>query len=498
MTVPARHALLLLAWLALTVAGCVMGVHLALDRQRVAFEADAQAEHRWLSQQAKQQETLLETLALLQPAAAAPGAVAPEVRLPALHPSLQKVLRQDAQTPWPPGLASRLAAAQAQSAQTSRAVLAHIELTAGRYLLVRAAEPASFALQVDLRTLAADGDGQPLATHGQVRAWLEYGGQRRVLLPGAAGADDPGGWRYGFRQRLASETLPVDLVAVRRVGWSSLPWVGLATWCLATSLLALAVAARGQRSRRSAQRPGDPLTLEDLSSLSFDSLAHADRQWLPGEAQGRRFGRREEPLIVTLREIDREPPELAVARGAINQAARRSRRASEVISRLGGGPPEATGGRALEQEVPVDELLRDALELVGPECEHLRVQAKLLIEEPLGTLRADPVALEQIVHTLLSNALRAVSQLEGEERRIELSCAVLESHLHLSVRDNGHGIPQELLPRLFEPFFSARSEGLGQGLSLCATLVRSMGGTVSAAPVAPHGSLLRVVLPRTH
>ncbi|MGH6627974.1 MAG: sensor histidine kinase, partial [Burkholderiaceae bacterium] len=111
------------------------------------------------------------------------------------------------------------------------------------------------------------------------------------------------------------------------------------------------------------------------------------------------------------------------------------------------------------------------------------------------TVLAEPVALEQIIHNLLMNALQALEQVPAAERSLRVALAQADGQGVLTVSDSGPGIPAELLPRIFEPFFSTRSDGLGLGLSLCETLATSMGGTLSAAPQAPRGAQFRLALP---
>lgn len=479
-----------LGWLVVTAAGCVGGSYLMLERQRTAFEAEARTALRWVSDRARDNETLVDTLVMLQPGPPPSGQFPMEARLGSLHPSVQKVLRRDAQNSWPAGLAERLSAAEAQSRRTERPVFAQIELTAGRYLLVRAGEPASFALQLDLRTLSPDSESHPLTTHGQVRAWLEYAGQRRVLAPGAAGADDPGGWRYGFRQRLSAESLPVDLVAVRRVGWSALPWAAMAAWCLATAMAALGLAARlGSPARRETSVISRPFPGADgLDADWIDTATGADAataQTAPASLS------RQTPLFVTLRDIDREPPELAVARGAIRQAARHARRTSEVITRMS-TQPGSLGPAA--QGVRLDELLRDTLELLEPDAERLGVVTTVATDEEIGWVLADPILLEQIVHQVVRQALQAVARVPAGERRIELTLASQERELILSVRDSGPGYAPEQLRRLFETtgMLPAGTISLGR----CRAVIASMGGSLTAAYAPPRGTLLRLALPR--
>jgi len=66
----------------------------------------------------------------------------------------------------------------------------------------------------------------------------------------------------------------------------------------------------------------------------------------------------------------------------------------------------------------------------------------------------------------------------------------------LRVADTGPGVSPDVLPHLFEPFFSTREHGLGLGLSLCETLAQGMGGDLSAAHHDPRGAVFTLALPR--
>ena len=104
---------------------------------------------------------------------------------------------------------------------------------------------------------------------------------------------------------------------------------------------------------------------------------------------------------------------------------------------------------------------------------------------------AEPVALQQIIHNLLMNALQALEQVPPAERQLRLSMARAESgRTTLSVRDHGPGIPPEARQHLFEPFYTTRTGGLGLGLglTLCESLAQAMGAQLTLAPEATPAS----------
>ncbi len=110
-------------------------------------------------------------------------------------------------------------------------------------------------------------------------------------------------------------------------------------------------------------------------------------------------------------------------------------------------------------------------------------------------MQAEAVALEQIVHNLLMNALQALDAVPAGERRLAVSVVRNGTEGVLTVTDSGNGIAPEALPRLFEPFFSTREGGLGLGLSLSETLASGMGGSLSAAHAASRGARFTLLLP---
>ena len=111
--------------------------------------------------------------------------------------------------------------AEAQSKARQRAVLARVDLAAARYQLVLASEPASFAMQIDLRAAVPWSEWPMPPDTSKVRVALEHQGQSLVLQPGRVGER---GWRFDFRKHLAAESQPFDVVAARQVGWDELPW----------------------------------------------------------------------------------------------------------------------------------------------------------------------------------------------------------------------------------------------------------------------------------
>lgn len=150
-----------------------------------------------------------------------------------------------------------------------------------------------------------------------------------------------------------------------------------------------------------------------------------------------------------------------------------------------------------KQRVVVHEVMTKAVEMVSVLLEQRSHQ--LAVDVPLDlALTVDPLRLAQIAANLLSNAARYTPQ----GGRIWLKAWEADGMAHLSVRDNGRGIPPELLPRLFELFYQGkrghdRAEGgLGIGLALVKSFVEAHGGRVEARSEGPgKGAEFVVQLP---
>jgi C4-dicarboxylate-specific signal transduction histidine kinase len=135
------------------------------------------------------------------------------------------------------------------------------------------------------------------------------------------------------------------------------------------------------------------------------------------------------------------------------------------------------------------------LYLLEPELEQRGVTPVVEAGAESIAVRASPVALEQIIHNLLTNALHALEQVPVNERALAVSVSAVNGQGVLTLRDSGPGIATAILGRVFEPFFTTREGGLGLGLSLCESLALGMNGTLNATNAGPRGAELRLALP---
>ena len=458
-----------------------------LNTLKEAFETDARIVHRLLSQRVVQQDAVLATLSLLQSDAGQNRGAQPEQRLPALYPQIVSVQRRPALSTW--GDAA-LDLAQARSAHSHQPALADADLPRERYRLVMAGHPVSHTMTLDMRAMVPWDDWPMSVSESPVAVWLEHDGQHMTLQTGSQAERSVAarGWPFEFRKRLAADSQPFDVVAQRHVSWTELPWPAMLMWC-ALVWAGLLTGMQWQRQRAGRQRAEELLRLGQVTRLNT-----------LGELAAGMAHELNQPLTAVLantqaatRLLNDDPPDINVARNAMQQAADQARRAADVLGRLRRSIERPNTLRPTHA-LSLSEAINKALYLLEPEIARRQVS----VTPPRGAgvmVQADPVALDQVLHNLLTNALQALEQVPPQERQLQLSITATSRSAGLRVTDSGPGISAEDMPRVFEPFFTTREGGLGLGLSLSESLVSSMGGTLTAAHHAPRGAVFVMELP---
>jgi len=146
------------------------------------------------------------------------------------------------------------------------------------------------------------------------------------------------------------------------------------------------------------------------------------------------------------------------------------------------------------QEVDVARLVDDMARLVDKEASYKNVTLTRDLPQDLPTLRTDAPLLRQVVLNLMTNALHAVDK----GGRISVTAQATDERMDISVTDNGCGIAQENMDKLFNPFFTTKppGQGTGLGLALCHNLVLGMGGAILVESREGQGATFTVRLPR--
>lgn len=158
-----------------------------------------------------------------------------------------------------------------------------------------------------------------------------------------------------------------------------------------------------------------------------------------------------------------------------------------------------------KEQVDLRDLIQQTCELISLRADRQRVEFRELLPSAPCCLQVDQTQMRQVVLNLLLNALDAQS--DGGVVEIELSkqlshpedesAGPLVRNVVLSVRDEGSGISDEIMPRLFEPFVSSKESGTGLGLSICRRIVEAHGGQIVVRNRPVQGTEFLVTLPMT-
>jgi len=184
-------------------------------------------------------------------------------------------------------------------------------------------------------------------------------------------------------------------------------------------------------------------------------------------------------------------PSVAERAGKIAQAAERCARIVKNFLAL-------ARHRPLErQRVSLNQIVREAVELVAYQLRVGDVAVILDLADDLPTLWADPHQLHQVVVNLISNAHHAMREAAGPRRLTLRTRAAAPRRVALEVADTGLGVADEHRTRLFEPFFTTKppGEGTGLGLALCKGVVEEHHGHITLESASGQGAVFRIELP---
>ena len=118
------------------------------------------------------------------------------------------------------------------------------------------------------------------------------------------------------------------------------------------------------------------------------------------------------------------------------------------------------------------------------------------LEPALPMILGDRVQLQQVIINLVMNGIEAMQPVTDRPRELVIRSRQDEAqHVLLSVTDCGVGISAENADRLFNAFFTTKSDGMGMGLSICRSIVEAHGGRLSATTNLPHGAAFQFTLP---
>ncbi len=239
---------------------------------------------------------------------------------------------------------------------------------------------------------------------------------------------------------------------------------------------------------------------QDALRRAQAELAHINRVMTLGELTASIAHEVNQPLAgivangaACLRWLDRKPPDVNEARGAVESMISDGMRTSQVIQRL----------RALSKKtdlqrvrLEINDVIDDAIRLVQREALDHLISLRLELAPALPAVLGDRVQLQQVIINLVMNGMEAMADVTDRPRELVIRSRPYESgQVLVDVQDAGIGIDPENVDRLFNAFFTTKRSGMGMGLSICRSIIEAHGGRIWASRNAGSGATFQLTLP---
>lgn len=233
---------------------------------------------------------------------------------------------------------------------------------------------------------------------------------------------------------------------------------------------------------------------------SHQELAHMSRVSMLIELAGSLAHELNQPLaaVVTNAEaaqrfMDDHLANHEEVREALKEIQEEGHRAGEIISRMR-AMVKKDSGEISRQDLNL--AVREVLEMARSELISRRVSVVLRLDPLLPSVNSNGVQLRQVLLNLVMNACDAMSCPETDRRQLTIESRCLRGgDVEISVSDSGPGFSDEVLRHVFEPFHTTKANGLGLGLAICRSIIRTHGGRLLAANNLDGGATLRFTLP---
>ena len=172
-----------------------------------------------------------------------------------------------------------------------------------------------------------------------------------------------------------------------------------------------------------------------------------------------------------------------------------ARRATEIVQNLMYFSRPPLPGKT---DINVAELVQRTLHLHAYSLRKNNITVDFLPESPLPHVTGDPHQLMQVFLNLVMNAEQAIREVR-DRGTLRIRLDKDDDHIMVIFQDDGPGIPADILPKIFDPFYTTKrpGRGTGLGLSICKAILREHGGNVEVASGPGGGAVFMVYLPTT-
>jgi PAS domain S-box-containing protein len=229
-------------------------------------------------------------------------------------------------------------------------------------------------------------------------------------------------------------------------------------------------------------------------------LAHANRVATMGQLSAsiahevvQPIGSARNNARAALNFLNKSPPDLDDAREALGCIVGDADRAAGIVGRIRDQVKKAP---PRNDRFDLNQVIEEVIGLAQFVITENGVSLQTRLASGMAPVHGDRVQLQQVVLNLILNAVEAMSSVEASERELLISTEQSQTNSTLvAVRDSGPGIDPERLERVFEAFYTTKSDGLGMGLSICRSIIEAHGGHLWAEANVSRGAAFRFTLP---
>jgi C4-dicarboxylate-specific signal transduction histidine kinase len=231
---------------------------------------------------------------------------------------------------------------------------------------------------------------------------------------------------------------------------------------------------------------------EDALRQAHADLARANRVTSMGELAASLAHEVNQPIAAAvtnastcLRWLSRDQPNLDEARAAASRIVQDGKRASEIVKRVRQLFKKDTLQREL---VDINEVIREMILLLRSETIQFAILVRVELATDLPDFMGDRVQLQQVLMNLMTNSIDAMKDVDGTRELTIQSQRGEDGQLLISVSDTGVGLPSQQADKIFNSFFTTKTQGTGMGLSISRSIVESHGGRLWAGANSPRGA----------
>ncbi|WP_354085546.1 MASE4 domain-containing protein [Bradyrhizobium sp. S3.3.6] len=239
--------------------------------------------------------------------------------------------------------------------------------------------------------------------------------------------------------------------------------------------------------------------LERLGQLEAD-LAHINRLSMMGELAASLSHEILHPIATArnnaragMRFLEMSPPNLTEVREALGCVVRDADRAKDIVGRIRSqikrAPPR-------KERFDLNEAINEVIVMVRSAIAKDAISVSTRLMDGLVPVQGDRVQLQQVLVNLILNAVEAMSSVEEGTRALTIRTEQNQpGGILVAVHDSGPGIDPVNFDRVFEPFYTTKTSGVGMGLSICQTIINGHGGRLWMSANEPRGAVFQFTLP---